>query len=223
MSSSQPQQPQMPQGTGQMFAVMIFMLVMLFAFLNPAVRSASVRITGDLLVPLIGFGGRFPTITIMIAELVVVFLGTTLRVFYTDFVEQARLQKTLSELRKHQREAFKTRDQTKIRKLQQVQSSYMMQNTQLMNKQFKVLPITIIIIFPLFAWLSVFLLSLPYPVFAVPWAPRVYFGQEIIFFPAWVFLYGLLGLPFTIVYQRLLRFFILRRRLERMGQRGSSS
>ncbi len=206
----------MPQGTGQMFIVMIFMMVMLFAFLNPAVRSSVVKGTNTVLSPLIGFGGHFPTITILIAELIVVFLGTTLRIFYTDFVQQAKIQNTLKALRLKQREAFKTKNQAKIKELQKVQSSYMIQNTQLMNKQFKVLPVTMIVIFPLFAWLSEFLLSLPYPVFSVPWNASVHFGETIIFFPAWVFLYGFLGIPFTIVYQRILRYFILRRRLEEM-------
>ena len=206
----------MPKGTGQMFIVMIFMMIMLFAFLNPAVRSSVVGGTNTVLSPLIGFGGHFPTITIMIAELIVVFLGTTLRIFYTDFVQQAKIQNTLKALRLKQREAFKTKDQAKIKELQKVQSSYMIQNTQLMNKQFKVLPVTMIVIFPLFAWLSEFLLSLPYPVFSVPWASSVYFGKTIIFFPAWVFLYGFLGIPFTIMYQRILRYFILRKRLDAM-------
>ncbi len=219
MASAQSRQPpqQMPQGTGQMFIVMIFMLVMLFAFLNPSVRAVAVRVTGDVLDPLIGFGGLYPTITIMFAELVVVLLGTSLRVIYTDFIQQARIQKHLAALRVHHRQAMKERDQVKLKKIQKIQGSYMMENTQQMNRQFKVMPITIIVIFPLFAWLSVFLLALPYPVFAVPWAARVYFGQSIIFFPAWVFLYGLLGLPFTIVYQRFLRYFILKRRLERLN------
>jgi uncharacterized membrane protein (DUF106 family) len=220
IANQPPAGQQMPQGTGQMFIVMIFMLVMLFAFLNPTVRSAVVGGTNTVLSPLIGFGGHYPTITIMIAELIVVFLGTTLRIFYTDFVQQARIQNTLKALRLKQREAFKAKDQTKIKELQKVQSSYMVQNTQLMNKQFKVLPITMIVIFPLFAWLSEFLLSLPYPVFSVPWAAGVYFGKTIIFFPAWVFLYGFLGIPFTIMYQRILRYFLLKKRLDRINSAG---
>lgn len=215
-SATRPAQQQMPQGTGSMFLTLIMMLVLLFAFFDPGVRDAAVSGFNYVLKPSIGFGGSLPMITIMIAELIVVLLGTTLRLLFTDFVEQARLQRIMNALRKEQREAFKVRDQDRIKKLNQHQNKYLVQNTQLMNKQMRIMPITLIIIFPLFTWLSVFLFSLPYPVFAVPWAYRVYFTHQFLVFPAWVYLYAILGIPFTQIYQRLLRYFILKRRLEKL-------
>lgn len=199
-----------------MFLALILMFGMLIAFFNPTIRNTAVSGMNFVLAPSIGFSGSFPVITIMIAELIVVLLGTTLRIIFTDFVQQARIQRIMSALRKEQRDAFKERNQDKIKKLNQHQNKYLMQNTQLMNKQMRILPITLIIIFPLFTWLSSFLYTLPYPVFTVPWAPRVYFTEQYLIFPTWVYLYGLLGIPFTQIYQRLLRYFMLKRRLEKL-------
>ena len=207
----------MPQGTGSMFLMLIVMFGMLIAFFNQGVRNAAVSGMNFVLAPSIGFGGSLPVITIMIAELIVVLLGTTLRLLFTDFVEQARIQKIMAALRKEQREAFKNRDQDRIKKLNRHQNKYMMENTQLMNKQMRILPITLIVIFPLFTWLSVFLYALPYPVFTVPWSPRVYFTEQFLVFPTWVYLYAVLGIPFTQIYQRLLRYFMLKRRLDRLS------
>lgn len=216
-STGRPAQQQMPQGTGSMFLMLIVMFGMLIAFFNEGVRNAAVSGMNFILAPSIGFGGSFPVITIMIAELIVVLLGTTLRLLFTDFVEQARIQRIMTALRKEQREAFKNRDQDRIKKLNQHQNRYMMQNTQLMNKQMRILPITLIVIFPLFTWLSVFLYALPYPVFTVPWSARVYFTEQFLVFPTWVYLYAVLGIPFTQIYQRLLRYFMLKRRLEKLS------
>ena len=207
----------MPQGTGSMFLMLIVMFGMLIAFFNQGVRNTAVSGMNFVLAPTIGFGGSLPVITIMIAELIVVLLGTTLRLLFTDFVEQARIQKIMAALRKEQREAFKSRDQDRIKKLNRHQNKYMMENTQLMNKQMRILPITLIVIFPLFTWLSVFLYALPYPVFTVPWSPRVYFTEQFLVFPTWVYLYAVLGIPFTQIYQRLLRYFMLKRRLGRLS------
>ena len=214
---SRPGQQQMPQGTGSMLLMLMLMIGMLFAFTNAGIRDASVAGMNYIFKPTIGFGGAFPVITIMIAELFVVLLGTSLRILFTDFVQQARIQKIMGALRKEQRSAFKERDQDKIKKLNQHQNKYLMQNTQVMNKQMRILPVTLIIIFPLFTWLSVFLGALPYPVFTVPWASRVYFTKVFLFFPSWVFLYAILGIPFTQIYQRLLRYFVLKRRLEKLS------
>jgi len=197
-----------------MFISLFLMLALLVAFLNPGIRNSTVNAMNVVLAPTIGFGGRFPTITIMIAELVVVLLGTTLRIIYTDFVEQARIQNVMNALRKEQREAFRSRDQDKIKKLTAVQNKYLIENTQLMNKQFRILPVTLVIIFPLFTWLSVFLLRLPYPAFTLPWSARSYFTSNFLIFPEWVYLYAILGIPFTQIYQRTLRYFILKKRLE---------
>lgn len=213
---ARPGQQQMPQGTGSMLIMLMLMIGMLVAFTNNGIRNASVSGMNYIFTPTIGFGGAFPVITIMLAELLVVILGTSLRILFTDFVHQARIQKIMGALRKEQRSAFKERDQEKIKKLNQHQNKYLMQNTQVMNKQMRILPVTLIIIFPLFTWLSVFLGKLPYPVFTVPWAARVYFTKVFLFFPSWVFLYAVLGIPFTQIYQRLLRYFVLKRRLEKL-------
>lgn len=210
------QKPEVPQGTGAMFLSMFLMLMLLIAFINPSVRNTVVGAMNVALLPTIGFAGRYPVITIMIAELIVVLVGTTLRILFTDFVAQARMQKIMSALRKIQRDAFRTRDQDKIKRLQAIQSRYLMENTQIMNKQFKILPITLIIIFPLFTWLGVFLYSLPYPAFTLPWAARSYLDRTYILFPEWVYLYAILGIPFTQIYQRALRYFMLKRRLARL-------
>ncbi len=216
-STSRPAGQQMPQGTGSMFLSLIVMFGLLIAFFNPGVRDAAVSGFNVVLGPAIGFGGAFPVITIMIAELVVVLLGTTLRIVFTDFVEQARIQRIMGALRKEQRAAFKERDQARIRKLNQHQNKFMMQQSQVMQKQMRILPITLIVIFPLFTWLSVFLYALPYPVFTVPWSSRVYFTEQFLVFPSWVYLYAILGIPFTQIYQRLLRYFMLKRRLEKLN------
>ncbi len=214
--------PGMPQGTGSMFFSMIIMMGMLLAFLNPSIRNGTVSAMNTVLSPSIGFGGSLPVITIMIAELIVVIVGTTLRIIFTDFVEQARVQGIMGALRVEQRAAFKERDQDRIKKLNQQQNKYLVENTQLMNKQMRILPITLVIIFPLFTWLSVFLFRLPYPVFTVPWAAKVYFTKNFLIFPTWVFLYAVLGIPFTQIYQRLLRYFILKKRLEKLMSTGQA-
>lgn len=200
-----------------MLMTMMLMLILLFAFFNPSIRNAAVGGMNVVLMPSIGFESKFPVITIMFAELIVVLLGTTLRLLFTDFVALARVQSVTGALRAEMRKARLQGDMARIKKLTSIQNTYMMESMQINNRQFKILPVTIIVIFPLFAWLSVFLSGLAYPDFSVPWAYTVNYNHVLFLFPAWVFLYALLGIPFTQIYQRALRYFILKRRLARLS------
>jgi len=209
-----PKQSNMPRIT----TVLVFVLA-LFILFDPTLREGLGTIVGYGLEPVVGFDGQFPVVTLFLTGIVMTSLTIIIRHFFTDYVEQVRSQKIVSAFNKELRKARTENNTFKIKKLTEQQDKIMKRSMQVSTSQLKLMPITMIIVVPIFAWISVFMLQVDTTMFAVPWSFNADLNGVYVL-PSWILLYSLISLPFGQVLMRSLRYFSFRKRLEELKAEG---
>jgi len=204
-----------PKIGGQMLMMMIMFMMILFLF-NQPVRMAIGGALGTVLYPAIGFDGSFPIITLMTAGMMMIVFTTIIRHFFVDWVEMARNQRIVSAFNKELRKARLENNMYKIKKLTEMQKDIMAKSLSSTQTQIKLMPLTMLIIIPIFAWIWVFVSeSIPSSTFSVPWALDGDLLRSNVL-PNWILVYSLMTLPFGQVVSRILKFFSFRKRLREM-------
>jgi uncharacterized membrane protein (DUF106 family) len=74
-----------------------------------------------------------------------------------------------------------------------------------------------LIIIPIFAWVSVFIAGLPpgTAIVNVPWAEAVDLNASTVL-PHWILLYSLISIPFAQLLNRTLRYYSFRKKLQEL-------
>lgn len=196
---------------GNFLNILLFALVFI-VILDANLRAMVGRWVGVVLDPTIGFGHNYPVITIMIAGTLMVAATTVLRHFTTDWIEQARTQAMLRHFQKEFGKARKENNTYRIKILQGVQPEVMAKQQEMSKTQLKTMPLTMIVVIPLFAWLFTFIAGLDYWWFSAPWNPRVdlfgtngvLFGSSV--FPHWILLYMCLSIPLGALVQKAMKY-----------------
>jgi uncharacterized membrane protein (DUF106 family) len=204
-------------GMSRMVTIFIFVLA-IFILFDPSLRDALGKAVGYGLDPLVSFNHAFPILTLVITGLLMAALTIIVRHFFTDYVEQARSQKIVSAFNKELRDARKENNSFKMKKLLAEQPKIMQKSMAQTTTQFKLLPVSMIIVIPIFAWLSVYLgvvTTLHGSLYAVPWSNVANFNDSYLF-PEWVLVYTLVSLPFGQVLSRALRYFSFAKRLKEL-------
>lgn len=200
-------------GTSPMM-IMMFMLLMMFLLLDPRIRMAMGAALNPVLTPAIGLGFNFPLITLFLAGFITATFSTVLRHFTTDWMELARIQKMQSAFNKEMRDARLSNNAPKLKKLQEKQPEILKMSMKLSSSQMKLMPITMIVIIPVFTWLYLFMSKLSVRTISVPWAAKVSLvAGDVCFFPNWIILYSLLSIPFSQVLQRVLKLYKFREKI----------
>ena len=201
--------------TNQLVMLMAFMFA-IFILFNPSIRQSLGEIVGYGLEPLVGFNGEYPIVTLLLSGLVMTCFSITVRHFFIDHVGQARNQRMQSAFSKEMREARTSNNTYKLKKLMELQPQIMSASLKTTQSQFKLMPITMIVIIPIFAWLANFVyIGLGSTVFSVPWEFNSNFRNSNLL-PNWVLLYSLMTLPFGQVLQRFLKMFSFSKRLKEL-------
>lgn len=204
--------PPRPEFGNQLIMLMAFMVALIVMFDNN-LRQALGKIVGVALMPLVGFGGHYPVITLVCTGLVMTFFSVTVRHFFIDWVAMARNQRIMSAFQKELREARTSNNKFKLKKLTEMQPQMTAQSLKSTQMQFKLMPITMIVIIPIFAWLANFVyLDLSSTIFSVPWEFNADMKNSNVL-PNWILLYSLVTIPFGQVLQRCLKYFSFRKRL----------
>ena len=210
--------PAKPDMGNQLIMLMAFM-VALFVLLNNDIRQGLGKIVGVALMPLVGFGGEYPVFTLACTGLIMTFFSVTLRHLFIDWISMARNQRIFSAFQKEMREARSSNNTFKLKKLTELQPQMTAQQLKSTQAQFKVMPITMIVIIPIFAWLANFVyIELSSTVFSVPWEFNANMRNSNIL-PNWILLYSLVTLPFGQILQRVLKYFSFRRKLRELEYR----
>ncbi|MEA3204126.1 MAG: hypothetical protein QOI63_1806 [Thermoplasmata archaeon] len=218
------------KGSGNLLNIVGIVLVF-FVLFNPGLRNLLGTYAGYVLDPAIGFGGKYPVLTILIAGAILVGATTVVRHFTTDWIETARTQAFSRHYQREMLAARKENNTYKIKKLTEAQPE-MMKRTQDMNsKQLKTMPITMLVAVPLFAWLSTFLGRLDYVWYAAPWNPSVdmFANNGILPFGAhgssvfqhWILLYMTLSIPLGALIQKTMKYFAWKERWQKRHQHGA--
>jgi uncharacterized membrane protein (DUF106 family) len=199
---------------GNQLLVMLAMLVAMFVLFDSDIRQALGKYVGYGLKPIVGFGGDMPIVTLLLTGLIMTTFSITVRHFFVDAVAQARSQRISAAFQKELREARTGNNTYKLKKLMEMQPEMMAQSMKSTQSQLKLMPVTMIVIIPIFAWLSNFVyMDLGSTMFSVPWELNADMrGSNLL--PNWVLLYSLMTLPFGQVVQRLLKRFTFSRRLK---------
>jgi len=205
--------PYKPDIGNQMIMLLAFM-VAIFVLFDQNIRQTLGRYVGYGLEPVVGFGGDIPIVTLLLTGLLMTFFSITVRHFFIDWIGQARNQRISSAFSKELREARTTNNTYKLKKLMELQPQIMAQSMKTSQSQFKLMPVTMIVIIPIFAWLANFVyMGLGSTVFSVPWEFNANMRNSNLM-PNWVLLYSLMTLPFGQVLQRVLKQFSFRRKLK---------
>ena len=197
--------------------------------------------------PAFGFNGQHPVVTLIIAGLIMITLSTIIRTYMTDFVSQARNQKIQSEFNKEMRQARLENNLYKLKKLQEEQPKIMAKSMETQSQMMKFMPITMIIIMPIYAWVGFFLCD-PYyipsqyhgdlgwffnmgglfvtqvgdafvhtgTVINMPWNITTDLIDRLWILPMWMIIYTMLSLPIGQLENRLVRYFMLKKRLKEL-------
>ena len=208
MPQSAPAAPASPKLT----TMMIFVLAMFIMF-DQNLRTLLGTMVGYALEPLIGFNHQYPLITLLLAGLIMVSFSIIVRSFFTDYVAMARSQKVMSAFNQELRKARLDNNLYKIKKLTEHQQDIMAKSMEMSTQQLKLLPVTLLFIIPIFAWVSVFVTTLPAPIISVPWSFNVDLNATNVL-PNWILVYTLVSIPFGHVMTRSIRYFQFKKKLQ---------
>ena len=201
---------------GTPFIILSFALVFLVLFDYPrGLRDGTAWVADLILNPLIGFGGRWPLLTIFLASVVLVIATTAIRHFLTDWTKLARMQEAMRAFSKEMKDARKSNNTYKLKKLTEAQQDLMALQADAQTEQMKPMALTMLLVIPIFAWLGAWLASLAIDGalhFEAPWndqwdimAPYTWITGNPGWFPRWIVLYSLFGIPFGQIAQRALK------------------
>ncbi|WP_400207406.1 DUF106 domain-containing protein [Candidatus Methanomassiliicoccus intestinalis] len=193
--------------------IFVFAMVILF---DPTIRNGLGEIVGYALDPTLGaLGQNDPVPALFLTGMLMIALSTIIRHFTTDYVKQAETQKITSAFNKELRAAYQENNKYKIKKMTEMQQEMMQKSMDMSTGQMKIMPITMIIIIPFFAWIGFFCtgLSDTAQLISVPWAEMVNLNGKIGPFFNWMLLYSAISIPFGQLLSRLLRFIMFRKRL----------
>lgn len=202
------------------FALIFLGILAVYAMFFPDVGRAFADGAGVVLNPMLGFGGAYPVITILLAGLLTTTISSILRHFMTPWIRMAKMNKIMSSFQKESMDAMRKGNTNKAEKLRERRAEVMKQFTDIQFVQFKQLGATMFMFIVFFTWLRAFvdftLAQQGNLFFSVPWSFNAHF-LDVYVFPGWILLYSLLALPFGQVLQRILKFFSFRRRLHELG------
>jgi uncharacterized membrane protein (DUF106 family) len=206
--------PSQPQPFSWKRTIYIFLFVMaIFVLFDNTLRLALGTIIGYAFDPVIGFGGHYPVITLFLAGTIMTALTIVVRHFFSiDYVDQAKSQKVVQAFNKELRQARLENNTFKMKKLMEQQQKVMKKSLDMSTSQLKLMPVTLLIVVPIFAWVAVFMAGLPNSMVSLPWSMSVDLNGSTVL-PNWILLYSLVSIPFGQILTRALRYYDFKRRL----------
>lgn len=212
MQQMQQSMPGMPKGTmiGMFVTLIIMMVVMMF--------RSQIGAALNYVFQVIDFNGQWPVFTLIIAGLIMITLSTVLRSLMTDFVTQARNQSVQSEFNKEMRQAKLENNLFKMKRLQEEQPKMMAKSMESSTQMMKVMPLTMVVVIPIYAWVWFFLENtVPTELLtvAMPWG-SIYLLDSLWVMPIWIIVYTMISLPIGQLENRIVRYFLLRKRLKEL-------
>lgn len=200
---------------------MIFLFLLAFlTLIDPTLAGGAAAVADAILMPVLGFGGRLPVMTILLAGLLTTVIGSIARDYFTNWVKMARTQKVMRAWSKERMDAMRKGNTARLEQLMEVQKGFQKDQMDMMFSPYKSMALTMFMFIVMFTWLRYFvdvvLQGQGNMWIAVPWSSNVWLPEAYVF-PSWVLLYSLLALPFGQIMARVLKYVHFRRRLQEMG------
>jgi uncharacterized membrane protein (DUF106 family) len=203
----------MPMSTmfGMLGVLVIMMVVMMF--------REPIGGTLNYVFQVVDFGGEYPVLTLVIAGLIMITLSTLVRGLLSDPVEQAKTQHIQSEFNAEMRKARTENNLFKLKKLQEIQPQMMQASMEQSTKMMKLMPITMIFVIPIYAWIWYFVSNtVPTELLniAMPWGVTNLNDNLLNFMPNWIVIYTLISLPIGQMENKLINYFMFKKRLAKL-------
>ncbi len=224
MQQAQQQAPPMSSKTmiGMMLVLVIMMIVMMF--------RAQIGQVLDIVFRYIAFDGKYPVLTLIIAGLIMITFSTVVRSLMTDPLKMARNQQIQSDFNKEFRQARIENNLFKMKKLQEMQPQIMAMSMEASTEQMKIMPVTMIVLMPVYAWVWYFLLvgdfngvtgqyfdAANIPLVDIPWSSGYDLNTMLMgFMPSWIIIYTMVSLPIGQIENRLIRYILFKRKLKEL-------
>ncbi len=146
-----------PKKGGSSTFVMIaaFLFVVLIMF-DPTLRQGTGDAVGFLFNPVAGLWGFDLMWTLLFASCVMIAATTAIRHFLVDWVHMARAQEIMRTFQKEFRAAQKSNNTYQLKKLTDAQPKIMQMQAEMSTNQLKPMAFTMLLVIPIFAWLSTF-------------------------------------------------------------------
>ena len=216
MQKVQEQAPPMSSRTmiGMLLVLVIMMIVMMF--------RSQIGEALDFVFKYIAFDGEYPVLTLVIAGIVMITVSSVVRSLLTDPVKMAKNQQIQRDFNQEFRQARIENNLFKMKKLQEMQPQIMAMSMEQSTSQMKSMPITMVFLMPVYAWVWYFLQTGGVyfdtsPLVDLPWATGFDLNTTLLgFFPSWIIIYTLVSMPIGQIESRLIRYLLLRRDLNRL-------
>lgn len=211
--------PERKRSISTFLMIATFGIVLLIMFDNN-LRLATGRAVGTVLEPVTTVWGNDPMLTILFASVIMILATTAIRHFLVDWVQMARVQEVMRAFQKEFAEARKANNTYKLKRLTDMQPELMKMQADLSTGQLKPMAFTMLIVIPIFAWLSTFVLTLApdgatcAPFIQVPWNGQWSLGahgKDVCaegwwwILPHWIILYSLFSIPIGQITQKALK------------------
>lgn len=213
MSNTMEGMPQMPKNA--MLGMLLSMGVMIIVLMY----REQVGYYLNYVFQYIDFGGKYPVMTLMIAGLLMTTLSSVIRSLMTDPLKMAKTQHVQKEFNLEMRKARVENNLFKLKKLTEQQPKMMAASMSSSQDQMKIMPVTMIIVIPIYAWVWFFIgAGAIDTVINVPWADVNLLQSYVL--PAWILIYTLISLPIGQLVSKIIRFFLLKRRIDELEGEG---
>ena len=204
------------QGNKKQSSQMVWMMISLMLVLGIMMFRDQVGSALDIvLYPVLGLGGEHIVVTLVITAMIMMSASTIIRTLMTDTMKQTRSQKEMAAFNAELRKARIENNLYKIKKLTEIQSEMMSKSMESSMSMMKTMPLTMLIIIPIFAWLHFFVTNdAVSTVITIPWGTSDLAGDYWAgIFPIWIFVYMLITIPFAQILGRLIRWYKFSKRL----------
>lgn len=216
--------------TGFLYALAFMLLIMIM--INRDFGDAISGYIGVVLMPVIGFGSKWPLLTMVGAGLITITVSTTIRHFTMDWMDLARKQRIMNAYNKELRKAQKDGNQSKVERMQEQNADIMSMQSQSMMQQMKASIFSMVIAILIFRWMYSFISAVPQPTATTPWdlawpltanAFQKVCGSLCLTggaggFKYWILLYISITIPIGQALMRGLKFFEYSRKLKEKGE-----
>ncbi len=208
----------MPDMKGMWTMLIMMMMIMVLYWID-----GSEHIIGKALnyvFQFLDFNGEWPVVTLMLAGTIMVIISTVIRTLMMDTIAQQKSQAYSSAFNKELRQARLDNNTYKLKKLMEMQPMVMAKTMETSNKMMKAMPVTMIIVIPMFLWVRYFvavtlgdasLISVPWSMISAGAGVNL---NTVYVLPAWILIYSLVSIPIGQIVTRLVRTYQFKKRLE---------
>ncbi|MHB8396148.1 MAG: DUF106 domain-containing protein [Thermoplasmataceae archaeon] len=187
---------------------LLISLGMLMIISNPTLRTDIGSTVNIALYPLIGFGGKYPLMSIISSGIIIGLMTSIPRYFFTDWIKMGKIQMRMRAYNQAFREAYRNNDKSRIQKLSGMRSKMMTENQQVSMNTMKPLMVMTIFTLMIFIWLYFLVFSMPYQLISTPWATGINIAtSDVAVVPSWIVIYTFTSLTVGYVVTMIIKYF----------------